>query len=173
MKKFILLLLVIITISSAGLPLFAQENELNRVNLSPKESKEYMQKLESTWKKLKKMPRGTTWSFDKIIRTSGKIVKDSIVGYKIYVLTIDRRAYFDNGSIVSSMKFEIYANDLKKQMLFPLETIDFYYSHDLNKGIALYLVKDFYDDSIFHKKSDEEVLIKIREFMKNIDELFL
>lgn len=173
MKKMIFLVIIIITFSFISLPCFSQEDELNKVTLSTKESKEYMQILESAWKKIQKMPKGATWSFDNIIRTSGKIINDGVAGYKIYILTIDRRAYFDNGSIVSSMKFEIYANDKKKQALFPLETVDFYYSHDLDKGIALYLVKDFYDDSIFHKKSDEEVLIKIREFMKNINELFL
>lgn len=179
MKKTIFLAICAISLF-VGSPCFSQDqeeeqsgDELNRVTLSTKESKECLDTLESAWTKVKNLPKNLAWGFGDFVRTMGKIASDPITGNKIYVLTIDKKAHFDDGSIISSLKFEVFANDQKKHAYFPLETLTFYYNHTIKKGIVVYLVENFYDDPVFHEKSPREIRGKIKELMRSINELFI
>lgn len=171
MKKIIFL--VIIIFSFVVLPCLSQPDELNRVTLSPKESKEYLDTLESTWTKVKNLPKKMAWTFDNITRTMGKVINDTITGKKIYVLTVDKKANFDDGSIISSLQFEVIVKDKEWDVYFPLETVTFYYNHNLKKGLAIYVIKNFHDDSAFHEKTPIEIRKKIKEFIRKINKLFI
>lgn len=170
MKKIIFL--AIFAISFIGISCFAQDDhELNYVNLSPAENARYLDSLESAWVKIRKLPEGknlgNSWSYGNYIAgTRGKIINR-----QKYILTIDNKSQWDDGSIVSEMTFYIISNNARTYY-FPRETITFYYNHTKNTGMAVYTTTYSRDDEKLHEKSAKEIRQKINELIINFDHFF-
>lgn len=168
MKKIIFL--AFFAICFIELPCFSQEeNELNYVVLSRSENVKYLASLESAWFKVKKLPQGqkngNSWSVgNNFTGTVGKIVEN-----KRYILKIDRKAKWDDGNVISEMTIYVFTDNVKTGY-FPQETITFYYNHDYKQGMAIFVLENFFDDPVFHKKTSKEIRKRISEVIENINQ---
>lgn len=168
MKKIIFL--AFFAICFIGLPCFSQEEDaLNHVILSHSENTRYLNSLESAWVKIKKLPQGqqigNSWSVgNNYTGTIGKIVEN-----KRYLFTIDRKAKWDDGNIISEMTINVFTNNVETRY-FPLETITFYYNHTYKQGMVIYVLENFFGDPEFHKMTSKEIRKKINEVIENINQ---
>ena len=171
MRKFIFLAVIAISLF-VGHPCFSQtqeEPELNSVPLSDDESHIYLDSLNSVWVRMRNILKNKEpenfWTYGGIIITNPKVVGD-----KKYTLTIDKASHSDNGNIVSTITFEVKDNNPVTEF-YPLEVITFFYNHTDRQGMAMLSISYFKGDSDFHKKTPGEIQEKLKELIRQINDL--